>query len=102
MMSSPLELNLGSASCADVCETKPHIRSAKNTAAVLFLLICHFPFRYRLEVVHRNTLRRRAVLLLRPRRDHAIAARVCDRLPQMLVLIFENEHERALLRHISS
>src|SRR5439155_3035026 len=42
------------------------------------------------------------VSLLRPGRNHAVAARVRDRLPQMLVLIFENQHQRALLRHVSS
>src|SRR5580704_5914634 len=41
-------------------------------------------------------------LLLRPGRNHAVAARVRDRLPQMLVLIFEKQHQRALLRHVSS
>ena len=40
----------------------------------------------------------RGVLLLRPGRDHAVAARVRDRLPQMLVLISEKQHHRALLR----
>src|SRR5258707_13847201 len=50
----------------------------------------------------RNTLRRRSALLLGPGRNHAVAARVRDRLLQMLVLIFENEHQRALLRHVSS
>src|SRR5580693_4254396 len=43
-----------------------------------------------------------AALLLRPGRNHAVAARVRDRLPQMLVLIFEKVHQRALLRHVSS
>src|SRR5580704_14593351 len=43
-----------------------------------------------------------AALLLRPGRNHAVAARVRDRLPQMLVLIFEKQHQRALLRHVSS
>src|SRR5438309_8352220 len=38
---------------------------------------------------------RRGALLLRPGRNHAVAARVRDRLPQMLVLIFENQHQRA-------
>src|SRR5215471_19318201 len=41
-------------------------------------------------------------LLLRPGRNHAVAARVRDRLPQMLVLIFENVHHRVLLRPVSS
>src|SRR5580704_8475881 len=41
-------------------------------------------------------------LLLRPGRNHAVAARVRDRLPQMLVLIFEKQHQRALLCHVSS
>src|SRR5579859_7057034 len=41
-------------------------------------------------------------LLLRPRRNHAVAPRVRDRLPQMLVLIFENVHQRVLLRPVSS
>jgi len=31
-----------------------------------------------------------------------LLARVCDRLPQVLVLIFENQHQRALLRHVSA
>src|SRR5215470_11236857 len=44
----------------------------------------------------------RAALLLRPGRNHAVAARVRDRLPQMLVLIFENVHHRILLRPVSS
>jgi hypothetical protein len=44
----------------------------------------------------------RGALLLRPGRNRAVAARVRDRLPQMLVLIFENQHQRALLRHVSS
>src|SRR5580704_8018720 len=49
-----------------------------------------------------NRARPRAALLLRPGRNHAVGARVGDRLPQMLVLIFENQKERALLRHVSS
>ena len=44
----------------------------------------------------------RGALLLGPGRNHAVTARVRDRLPQMLVLIFENQHQRALLRHVSS
>ena len=44
----------------------------------------------------------RAALLLRPGRNHAVGARVRDRLPQMLVLIFENQHQRVLLRHVFS
>src|SRR4029077_14471051 len=49
-----------------------------------------------------RTLRRRGALLLRPGRNHAVAARVRDRLPQMLVLIFEDVHQRVLLRPVSS
>src|SRR6185369_9671968 len=44
----------------------------------------------------------RGVLLLRPGRNHAVTARVRDRLPQMLVLIFENVHQRVLLRPFPS
>src|SRR5215831_6037845 len=43
-----------------------------------------------------------AALLLGPGRNHAVAARVRNRLPQMLVLIFENVHQRVLLRPVSS
>src|SRR5215468_5152107 len=43
-----------------------------------------------------------AALLLRPGRNHAVAARVRDRLPQMLVLIFENVLDRVRLRPVSS
>src|SRR5215831_14230465 len=42
------------------------------------------------------------VLLLGPRWSHAVAARVRDRLPQMLVLVFENVHHRVLLRPVPS
>ena len=42
------------------------------------------------------------MLLLRPGRDHAIGARVRDRLSQMLVLISEKQHHRALLRQVMS
>jgi len=35
--------------------------------------------------------------LLGPGRNLAVAARAGDRLPQMLVLVFENQHQRALL-----
>src|SRR6202020_3547267 len=47
-----------------------------------------------------NRARPRAALLLRPGRNHAVGARVRDRLSQMLVLIFENQHQRVLLRHV--
>ena len=43
-----------------------------------------------------------AMLLLRPGRDHTIRARVGDSLPQMLMLIFENEHYRILFGHVTS
>src|ERR1700678_2052652 len=49
-----------------------------------------------------NRARPRATLLLRPGRSHAVGARVRDRLPQMLVLIFENQHHRVLLGHVFS
>src|ERR1700683_2710648 len=39
-----------------------------------------------------------AALVLRPGRNHPVGARVRDRLPQMLVLIFENQQQRFLLR----
>src|ERR1041385_9266893 len=50
----------------------------------------------------RNWVSHRAALLLRPGRNHAVGARVRDRLPQMLVLIFEDVHQRVLLRPVSS
>src|SRR6266851_8670468 len=54
------------------------------------------------SILHTCQCSRRSALLLRPGRNHAVAARVRDRLPQMLVLIFDNQHQRALLRHVSS
>src|ERR1051326_4572563 len=44
----------------------------------------------------------RSYLLLGPGRNHAVAARVRDRLSQMLVLIYENVHQRVLLRPVSA
>src|SRR5215472_16323418 len=43
-----------------------------------------------------------AALLRRPGRNHTVAARVRNRLPQMLVLISENVHQCVLLRPVSS
>src|ERR1700683_2099390 len=45
-----------------------------------------------------NRARPRAALLLRPGRNHAVAARVRDRLPQMLVLVLEDQVRRVPLR----
>ena len=41
-------------------------------------------------------------MLLRPGGNHTVGARVRDRLPEMLVLIFENQHQRVLLGHVFS
>ncbi len=54
------------------------------------------------SILHTCQCSRRSALLLGPGRNHAVAARVRDRLPQMLVLIFENVHQRVLLRPVSS
>jgi hypothetical protein len=40
--------------------------------------------------------------LLGPGPNYAIAARVGDRLAEMFVLIFEKQHQRTLLGHVSS
>jgi hypothetical protein len=53
-------------------------------------------------LAHRRRPDHAAAFLLRPGRNHAVAARVRDRLPQVLVLIFENQHQRVLLRHVFS
>src|SRR5690242_8053911 len=46
---------------------------------------------------HRRRPNHPAALLLRPGRNHSVAARVCDRLPQMLVLISEDGPNRTFL-----
>src|SRR5262249_59059130 len=88
---------------SDLPSTEPKERAGPN-----FFPACH-PARLLPSCVgcegslsHRWRPDHPAALLLRPGRNYSVAARVRDRLPQMLMLILENQHQRVQLRHVSS